>query len=41
VIVTHNTGIGAMAHRIVRMRSGSVVEINHNKTPLSPERIDW
>jgi len=41
VIVTHNTGIGSMAHRIVRMRSGSIVEIIQNKTPVSPERIDW
>lgn len=41
VIVTHNTAIGAMANRVVRMRSGQVVDISINETPLPPERIDW
>lgn len=41
VIVTHNTGIGAMAHRVVRMRSGEIAEITENKYPVPPERIDW
>lgn len=41
VIVTHNTAIGAMAHRIVRMSSGKIVEIAENPSPLSPERIVW
>jgi len=41
VIVTHNTAIGAMAHRIVRMSSGKIVEITENPSPLSPERIVW
>lgn len=41
IIVTHNTGIGAMAHRVVRMRSGEIAEIIENRQPVSPERIDW
>lgn len=41
VIVTHNTAIGAMAHRIVRMSSGKIVEIAENSSPLAPERIVW
>lgn len=41
VIVTHNTPIGAMAHRVARMSSGSVVEIKENESPLPPERIEW
>jgi putative ABC transport system ATP-binding protein len=41
VIVTHNTAIGAMAGRIVRMRSGRIVEITENPNPVSPERIEW
>jgi putative ABC transport system ATP-binding protein len=41
IIVTHNTGIGAMAHRVVRMRSGEIAEIVENRQPVSPERIDW
>jgi len=30
-----------MANRIVRMRSGKIVEISENQNPVSPERIDW
>lgn len=41
VIVTHNTAIGGMADRVVRMRSGQVVDILVNACPLPPERIDW
>jgi len=41
VIVTHNTAIGGMADRVVRMRSGRVVDISVNACPLPPERIDW
>ncbi|ACV63639.1 ABC transporter related [Desulfofarcimen acetoxidans DSM 771] len=41
VIVTHNTPISAMAHRVVRMSSGAVVDISENRFPLPPERIEW
>jgi len=41
VIVTHNTAIGDMADRVVRMRSGQIVEVLVNEYPLPPERIDW
>lgn len=41
VIVTHNTAIGAIADRVVRMRSGLIADITVNRQPLPPERIDW
>jgi len=41
VIVTHNTPISAMGHRVVRMSSGNIVEITENQSPVSPERIEW
>jgi putative ABC transport system ATP-binding protein len=42
IIVTHNTAIAAMAHRVARMHDGRVVEITVvNKTPVAPERIEW
>lgn len=41
VIVTHNTAIAAMADRVLRMRSGEVVELTVNDHPLSAERIEW
>jgi len=41
VIVTHNTPIGDMAHRVVRMRDGAIADIKENTAPLPPERIEW
>lgn len=41
LIVTHNTAIGNMADRVIRMRSGSIVDISENAEPLPPERIEW
>ena len=41
VIATHNTVIGDMADRVIRMRSGKVAEIITNPDPLPPERISW
>ncbi|KJS15291.1 MAG: macrolide ABC transporter ATP-binding protein [Peptococcaceae bacterium BRH_c4b] len=41
VIVTHNASIGAMANRVVRMRSGEIAAIETNSTTVSPERIEW
>jgi len=41
VIVTHNTPLAAMANRVVRMRSGSILDVSENPNPVPPERIDW
>ncbi len=41
VIVTHNTVIGDMADRVIRMRSGTIADIITNPEPLPPERISW
>ncbi len=41
VLITHNIAIGGMGDRVVRMRSGEIVEITENPSPLSPERIEW
>ncbi len=41
LLITHNTAIGAMGDRVIRMRSGEVVEVTVNSTPLPPERIEW
>jgi putative ABC transport system ATP-binding protein len=41
VIVTHNTSIGQIADRILRLRSGQIVEIIVNENPLPAERIEW
>jgi len=41
VVITHNMAIGNMAHRVIRMRSGRIVEIKENPNPVQPERIEW
>lgn len=41
VIVTHNTPLADMAHRVIKMRSGKIIDISKNQSPLSPELIEW
>lgn len=41
VIITHNMPIGAMADRVIKMRSGEIVETKINENPISPEGIEW
>jgi putative ABC transport system ATP-binding protein len=41
LLVTHNTAIGDIADRVVRLRSGEVVEDRRNGSPLDPEELRW
>jgi len=41
LLITHNAAIGAMGDRVVRMRSGKVVETTRNEAPVGPEEIEW
>ncbi|MCX5780725.1 MAG: ABC transporter ATP-binding protein [Firmicutes bacterium] len=41
VLITHNIAIGGMGDRVVRLRSGEIVEITENLNPISPEGIEW
>ncbi len=41
VLITHNTAIGAMGDRVVRMRSGEIASVTENLNPLPPEGIEW
>lgn len=41
IIITHNMAIGDMADRVIKMRSGRIVEIKENENPIPPERIEW
>jgi putative ABC transport system ATP-binding protein len=40
-VITHNAEISAMADRVVRMRSGSIVEIHRNATRAAPADLQW
>ncbi len=41
VMITHNSAIAAMAHRIYKFRSGEVAEASVNKNPTHARRIVW
>lgn len=41
VLITHNQAITPMADRVIRMKSGKVIENIVNKTPLDVDKIEW
>ncbi len=41
LLVTHNAAIGDMADRVVRLRSGRVVEDVRNPRPVPAEEVTW
>lgn len=41
VMVTHNQNIAQMAHTVISMNSGKVVELYHNDSPKSAYEIAW
>jgi putative ABC transport system ATP-binding protein len=40
-VITHNASIAGMADRVVRMRSGRIVDVQRNARRLSPDEIEW
>ncbi|HYY96978.1 MAG TPA: ABC transporter ATP-binding protein, partial [Pyrinomonadaceae bacterium] len=40
-VITHNAAIAEMADRVVRMRSGSVVEVRLNEAKKAPAELSW
>jgi putative ABC transport system ATP-binding protein len=41
VIITHNGALATAADRIIRLRSGQVIETKVNTEPVPPEEIVW
>lgn len=41
VIITHNAGIAAMAHRVIHFLDGRIARIEANATPVNPAAISW
>lgn len=41
IIVTHNNALAAMADKIVRMKSGGIVEIRRNEHPADIRQLEW
>ena len=41
LLVTHNAAISRMADRVIRMRSGEIVEDRAVENPIHPEDLEW
>ena len=41
VVITHNAGIRAMAHRVIRFADGKIADVEVNETRLAPHEISW
>ena len=41
MVITHNAALAEAADRVVRLRSGQIVEIHDNPEPKPPEEIVW
>lgn len=41
IIITHNAGIQAMAHRVIRFQDGNISSVEVNETQVSPSEIEW
>ena len=40
-VITHNAGIQAMAHRVVRLADGKISSVEVNETRVAPHEIAW
>ena len=41
IVVTHNSAIAEVADRVIRLRSGEVVEDRRNESPLPAAEVQW
>lgn len=41
VVITHNVAIAAMADRVIRISSGSIVDIRRNEKKMVPSELNW
>lgn len=40
-VITHNSAIAGMADRVIRLRSGEIVEVTRNAVKASPDDLVW
>lgn len=41
LLITHNPGISRMAHKVIKISSGEIVELMKNDHPIPAERVQW
>ena len=40
-VITHNAAIAGMADRVIRMGSGTILDVRGNAKKISPEELTW
>lgn len=40
-VITHNAAIAGMADRVIRISSGSIIEVRRNESKVAPSEISW
>lgn len=40
-LITHNLGIAAIADKVVKMKSGEIVEVRENKKKIRAQEVSW
>ena len=40
-VITHNAAIAAMADRVIRLRSGAIIDVHRNTTRARPSDLQW
>jgi putative ABC transport system ATP-binding protein len=41
LLVTHNSAIGDIADRVIKLRSGTITEDTRNEKPIDPQQLRW
>ena len=41
IVITHNSDIASMADRVIKMRSGRIIDNRVNENPMAVEEIKW
>ncbi|MEL7657812.1 MAG: ABC transporter ATP-binding protein [Bacillota bacterium] len=41
IVITHNSDIAFMADRVIKMRSGKIIDDHTNESPMAVEEIKW
>ena len=41
IVITHNSDIAFMADRVIKMRSGRIIDDHSNESPMAVEEIKW
>ncbi|HNY10355.1 MAG TPA: ABC transporter ATP-binding protein [Candidatus Wallbacteria bacterium] len=41
IVITHNQPISQLANKVLKLRSGEIVEIIRNLVPADPDNIEW